>query len=173
MEAVGDVDLLDVQIELGTSLDEEDQEIFDEAVTLGHVGGSLAWDTRDDILAPTRGSFSTADLSLFAGPFGSQESFSKVFLSASNFRSTRNGIVFALLYSSVAAKYLPAIGGYEFTKGIIYGEILFVLAGLIYVPIFFRIGFFAVKAHPFAWTTSALVHGIFGLIVGWLAPVAA
>ena len=84
-----------------------------------------------------------------------------------------NGIVFALLYSSVVAKHLPMIAGYGFTRGIIFGEILFVAAGLIYVPIFFRLGFFAVKAHPLAWTTSALVHGIFGLIVGWLAPVAA
>lgn len=84
-----------------------------------------------------------------------------------------NGVVFSLLYSSVFAKYIPTIGGYEVIRGIIYGEILFVLAGLIYVPIFFRIGFFAVKAHPFAWTTSMLVHGIFGAIVGWLGPVAA
>jgi len=83
-----------------------------------------------------------------------------------------NGIVFALLYSSVAQKYLPGIPGYPIVKGILYGEILFVLAGLIYVPIFFRLGFFAIKAHPFAWTTSALVHGTFGMIVGWLAPVA-
>ena len=56
----------------------------------------------------------------------------------------------------MAQKYLPGIPGYPIVKGILYGEILFVLAGLIYVPIFFRLGFFAIKAHPFAWTTSAL-----------------
>ena len=82
-----------------------------------------------------------------------------------------NGILFTLLYSAVVAKHLPI--DIPVLKGIAYGLILWVLAGLIYVPIFFRIGFFALKAHPFAWATSLVVHVIFGTVVGWLAPVAA
>lgn len=93
---LSDVDLLDVDVDLGSSLDVEDQQILDRAVRLGHVGASLAWDSRDDILVPTDGSFATSDLSLFSPPFGSVKSFTRLFLSASTFVSTRGGIVFGM-----------------------------------------------------------------------------
>jgi len=93
---LSDVDLLSVEIDPATTLDDEDQEILDEAVRLGQAGGSLARDTRDDIVAPTRGSFATADLGMYSEIFGSQDTFAKLYLRGSRYFATRGGIVFGL-----------------------------------------------------------------------------
>ncbi|HXI02254.1 MAG TPA: outer membrane protein assembly factor BamA, partial [Candidatus Saccharimonadales bacterium] len=90
---LSDVRLRDVQIDPGTTLDVQDQEILDRAARLAHVGASLALDTRDDILAPTHGGFSTADLGVFAPVFASEYSFTRLYLSTAHFKELRSGIV--------------------------------------------------------------------------------
>ncbi len=79
-----------------------------------------------------------------------------------------NGIFFALIYATVVAQYLPGI---PLVKGVIWGGILFVMSGVFYVPLFLREGFFLSHIHKNAWITSAMVHGVWGLIVGWLSPI--
>jgi hypothetical protein len=87
-----------------------------------------------------------------------------------------NGLVFAFLYSTVAAPWLgEALAGTEWNSpmmwGAIYGVILFVASGVFFQPVFLKLGLFLFKAHPMGWLTSLIVHGIFGLVCGWLAPV--
>jgi hypothetical protein len=48
---------------------------------------------------------------------------------------------------------------------------LFVVSGVFFQPVFLKLGPFLIKAHPLGWLTSLIVHGIFGLVCGWLAPV--
>ncbi len=79
-----------------------------------------------------------------------------------------NGIFFALIYATVVARYLP---GPDLVKGVIWGGILFVMSGVFYVPLFLREGFFLSHIHKNAWITSAMVHGVWGMIVGWLSPI--
>ena len=81
-----------------------------------------------------------------------------------------NGIIFALLYATVAAPLLPGI---PVVRGILWGGILFVAAQLFFVPIFLRGGVFGLKHHRMAWATALLVHGVYGAIVGWLCPIIA
>ncbi len=79
-----------------------------------------------------------------------------------------NGIFFALIYATVVAQYLP---GPDLIKGVIWGGVLFVMSGVFFVPLFMREGFFLSHIHKNAWITSAMVHGVWGLIVGWLSPI--
>ena len=79
-----------------------------------------------------------------------------------------NGMFLAFLYATVVAQYLPGI---PLVRGIIWGIILFAVSGLFFVPLFLREGFFLSHIHRFAWVTSAMVHGIYGLILGWLSPI--
>jgi hypothetical protein len=79
-----------------------------------------------------------------------------------------NGIFFALIYATVVARYLP---GPDLVKGAIWGGVLFVISGVFFVPLFMREGFFLSHIHRNAWITSAMVHGVWGLIVGWLSPI--
>ncbi len=79
-----------------------------------------------------------------------------------------NGIFFTLIYATVVAQYLP---GPDLIKGVIWGGVLFVMSGVFYVPLFLREGFFLSHIHKNAWITSAMVHGVWGMIVGWLSPI--
>lgn len=79
-----------------------------------------------------------------------------------------NGIVFALLYATLIGPLLP---GTPFERGLIYGGILFFGSQLIFVPVFFRHGFFGLKDNPRAWMTAVVVHVIYGAVLGWLSPV--
>lgn len=79
-----------------------------------------------------------------------------------------NGIVFTLFYAAAIGAYLP---GPPLLRGLIWGVILFVASNAFFVPVFLRFGFFARKENPRAWTTSLMVHGIFGLVTGWLSPI--
>lgn len=79
-----------------------------------------------------------------------------------------NGIFFALIYATVVAQYLPGI---PIVKGAIWGVFLFLVSGVFFVPLFMREGFFLSHIHKNAWITSAMVHGVWGLIVGWLSPI--
>ena len=79
-----------------------------------------------------------------------------------------NGIFFTLLYATVAAEYLP---GTMMIKGTLWGIILYFASCLFYVPLFLREGFFLSHVHPRAWLSSAIAHGCYGLMVGWLSPV--
>jgi hypothetical protein len=80
-----------------------------------------------------------------------------------------NGILFALLYASVVAKYIPVEN--LVLKGFIFGEILWVISGLFFIPVILQGGLFGTKHHPKAWMTTAFGHGAWGVTLGWLAPV--
>ena len=90
-----------------------------------------------------------------------------------------NGIFFALLYSSFAHQYIP-IGpladilpvSAAVLKGGVWGIVLWFVSGVFYVPFYLREGFMLMGIHPLAWLTSLKAHIAFGLMVGWIAPVA-
>lgn len=84
-----------------------------------------------------------------------------------NFVVYMNGILFSLLYATVIEAYLP---GTALIKGVTYGIILWFISSAFYVPVFLREGVFLSKIHKNAWITSLMVHGLWGLIVGWLSP---
>ncbi|MCZ6604377.1 MAG: hypothetical protein O7C63_07765 [Alphaproteobacteria bacterium] len=79
-----------------------------------------------------------------------------------------NGIFFALLYAAAVGQYLPEP---PLLAGAIWGVILFLASGLFYVPLYLREGFFLSHVHKRAWMTSLMVHGGYGVILGWLCPV--
>jgi Family of unknown function (DUF6789) len=79
-----------------------------------------------------------------------------------------NGIIFALVYATEVGRLLPGPG---VVSGVLWGGILWVGAMLIFVPVFFRDGLFAVKMHKMAWATALIVHTVYGAIVGWLSPI--
>ncbi|MDH3713984.1 MAG: hypothetical protein OET44_09085 [Gammaproteobacteria bacterium] len=79
-----------------------------------------------------------------------------------------NGAVLALLYATAIAPLLP---GPPLLRGILWGMILWLAAMLLFVPMVLRDGIFASKRHPRAWITAALVHGLYGMVVGWLCPI--
>ena len=81
-----------------------------------------------------------------------------------------NGVFFALLYSSVVAQWIPIEQGP--LKGAIWGVALWFVSGVFYVPFYLREGFMLSGVHPLAWLTSLKVHIIYGLFVGWIAPIA-
>ncbi len=78
-----------------------------------------------------------------------------------------NGTFFALIYATVVAQYLP---GPPLMQGVLWGIILYFASCLFYVPLYLREGFFVSHVHPRAWISSAIVHGVYGLILGWLCP---
>ncbi|MBI3449500.1 MAG: outer membrane protein assembly factor BamA [Acidobacteria bacterium] len=88
--SVEDVALLNVDPNLdpGTDIGAQD-------VRLANVAGSLVHDARDDILSPARGSFTTADARLYLAAVGSQQQFSRLFVSWAWFRSISERTVFA------------------------------------------------------------------------------
>ncbi len=79
-----------------------------------------------------------------------------------------NGIFFALLYATAIGPYLP---GPALVRGVIFGVGLFWASSLFFSPLFLREGFFLCKLDKNAWSTSLMVHGIYGLVVGWLSPI--
>lgn len=79
-----------------------------------------------------------------------------------------NGVFFALIYATVVGQYLP---GPDLLRGAIWGAVLWFVSGVFFVPLFLKEGFFLSHIHKNAWITSAMVHGVWGLIVGWLSPV--
>ena len=80
-----------------------------------------------------------------------------------------NGIFFALLYSSVVAQWIPIEPAP--LKGAVWGLVLWFVSGVFYVPFYLREGFMLSGIHPLAWLTSLKVHIIYGLFVGWIAPI--
>lgn len=81
-----------------------------------------------------------------------------------------NGVLFALIFSTVVAQYLPGI---PVVRGALWGIILYFASCLFYVPLYLREGFFLSHVHKHAWITSGMVHGLYGIVVGWLCPIAA
>ncbi len=79
-----------------------------------------------------------------------------------------NGIFFALIYATVVAQYLP---GPDLLRGVMWGAILWFVSGVFFVPLFLKEGFFLAHVDKNAWATSAMVHGVWGMIVGWLSPI--
>ena len=79
-----------------------------------------------------------------------------------------NGIVFALLYATVAGSYLP---GPPVVRGLIWGGVLLFGSQCVFNPFITHHGLFARKMHPRAWQTAVLVHAIYGTILGWLSPI--
>ena len=81
-----------------------------------------------------------------------------------------NGIFFALLYSSVVGQWIPIEQAP--LKGAIWGVALWFVSGVFSVPFYLREGFMLSGIHPLAWLRSLKVHIIYGLFVGWIAPIA-
>lgn len=79
-----------------------------------------------------------------------------------------NGVFFTLLYATYFHQFLP---GTPLIQGATWGVILWAVSGIFYVPVYLREGFFLSHLHPMAWFASLIVHGGFGLVVGWLVPV--
>jgi outer membrane protein insertion porin family len=82
-----DVDLSDLKV--------AEEEVGQQTVRLGHIGASLARDTRDDIVYPTRGGLTSIDVRTYGPAFGSEEQFLKVFTSGTNFQDIGKRIVWA------------------------------------------------------------------------------
>ena len=83
-----------------------------------------------------------------------------------------NGIVFALLFATVVAPMIfPTLS--LVISGLIWGGILFIGAGFIFVPIFLQDGLFGLKGHKMGWLTALVVHLLYGLVLGWLTPASA
>ena len=80
-----------------------------------------------------------------------------------------NGIFFALLYSSVIAQFIPIDN--VVLKGATWGIILWFVSGIFFVPFYLKEGFMLSHIHPLAWLTSLKVHIVYGLMVGWIAPI--
>jgi len=80
-----------------------------------------------------------------------------------------NGILFALLYASVLAGYIPVEN--LVLKGLVFGIGLWIISGLFFIPIILGGGLFASKHHPRAWLTTGFVHAAWGVTLGWLSPV--
>ena len=80
-----------------------------------------------------------------------------------------NGVIFALLYSYAIGPHLPY---HPLINGAIWGAVLWFISGIFYVPFILKEGFFLSHIHGMAWFASGIVHGAYGLMVGWLAPVA-
>ena len=69
----------------------------------------------------------------------------------------------------IGQEYLPLEQGP--LKGAAWGVILWAISGVFYVPFYLKEGFMLRHIHPMAWLTSLKVHGIYGLFVGWIAPI--
>ena len=113
--------------------------------------------------------FAMADISFAASFNGKAPYWSGIFV------IHLNGLFFAFLYSTVVAPWLDATLAADTTpmlNGAIYGVMLFLASGFFFQPVFLGLGLFLAKAHKLGWITSLMVHGIFGLVCGWLAPVA-
>ncbi len=80
-----------------------------------------------------------------------------------------NGVIFALLFSTVVGQYLPGIPVF---RGAVWGVFLWFMSGIFFVPLILREGFFLSHIHKMAWFSSLIVHGLWGIIVGWLSPIA-
>ncbi len=79
-----------------------------------------------------------------------------------------NGIILALLYAAAIGEHLPGI---PVVRGIIWGGILFVVAQLIFVPVFLKGGILGLKHDRLAWLTALIIHAAYGAMVGWLCPI--
>lgn len=84
-----DVSLFNVDPSLDPNTD-----IAEQDVTLANVAGSVARDARDDILNPTRGTFSTADARLYLAAVGSEQQFSRLYTSWAWFHTVAPRSVF-------------------------------------------------------------------------------
>ena len=80
-----------------------------------------------------------------------------------------NGVFFALIYATVVGQYIP--GPNDLFRGAVWGVALFLISGVFFVPVILREGFFLSHIHKNAWMSSLMVHGIWGLVIGWLCPI--
>ena len=80
-----------------------------------------------------------------------------------------NGIFFAFVYAAAVAQYIPV--EHAVVRGGAYGVVLWFLSGVIFLPVFHRAGIMGVRNNKWVWIPSLMVHGIYGLMLGWLSPV--
>ncbi|MFQ5693239.1 MAG: hypothetical protein ACE5IM_09375 [Nitrospinota bacterium] len=79
-----------------------------------------------------------------------------------------HGILFALLYATVAGAYLP---GPPLVRGLIWGGLLLIFSQCFFNPVVTGHGFFSRKLHPRAWQSAVVAHAVYGAVVGWLCPI--
>ncbi|HEY3175833.1 MAG TPA: outer membrane protein assembly factor BamA [Candidatus Polarisedimenticolia bacterium] len=82
-----DINLFDLRVPV--------EETGQQTVRLASVATSMAHDTRDDIINPSRGGFSTFDVRLYHRALGSEEAFVRTFASANAFKEIGRGVVWA------------------------------------------------------------------------------
>jgi len=82
-----DIDIFNLQVSIS--------EARVQTARLGSFGLSLAHDTRDDIINPARGGFSTADVRLYHHGLGSQEEFYRLFGSMARYKDIGRKVVWA------------------------------------------------------------------------------
>ncbi|HET9481493.1 MAG TPA: BamA/TamA family outer membrane protein, partial [Candidatus Polarisedimenticolia bacterium] len=82
-----DVDLFDVLISEATA--------GQQTVRLGSAAASVAYDSRDDIINPTRGGLRSFDARIYQSGLGSEATFTRFFGSASFFKSLGPHVVWA------------------------------------------------------------------------------
>jgi outer membrane protein insertion porin family len=87
-----DVNLYDLQI--------SEEETGQQTVRLANIAGSVADDTRDDIVNPKSGGFSSFDYRLYQKAVGSEEQFARLYASSSFYKEIGHGVIWA---SSVTA----------------------------------------------------------------------
>jgi len=82
-----DVDLFDLQV--------SPEETGEQALRLGSAAVSITHDTRDDIINPMKGSFTSGDVRLYHQVLGSEEGFLRLFASHAAYREIGRGFVWA------------------------------------------------------------------------------
>jgi outer membrane protein assembly complex protein YaeT len=92
-----DIDLFHLKI--------PESETGQQTVRLGSVAASVAYDTRDDIVSPTHGLLSSADVRLYKRGLGSEESFVRLFGSTALFKDIGHHVIWA---SSARGGYLTS-----------------------------------------------------------------
>ena len=82
-----DINLFNVRV--------SEDEIGEQTVRLASAAVSLAHDTRDDIINPTRGGLTSVDFRIYHHDIYSEAQFGRLFASASNFKAIGGGVVWA------------------------------------------------------------------------------
>jgi len=73
-------------------------------------------------------------------------------------------IFLALIYAWAVFPYLKIGAGW--LRGVVYGLIVWLVAMIIFMPVVYGAGLFALKAGPTVWVGSLLLHAVWGLVLG-------
>ncbi len=74
------------------------------------------------------------------------------------------GITLAVVYAWYFMPLMPASAGW--LRGLIYALILWAVSMILYVPIVYKGGLFAVKFGKTVWLGNLLAHAVYGVVLG-------